>query len=142
MKLAASIVFWVVAAFYAYGTLVHVLNILSLSGFNWYSAPRKWQALDVFYLLIDLLVVVGLILSWKVGFAAFYVASLSQILLYTVFRDWVLDVPAEFAVSDEQGDYLTSLVIFHCTTLIVVTAALWYRSKASQHACKGHDSSC
>ena len=131
MKRAASIVIWVVAAFYAYGALVHILNMLSLTGFDWRAAPFKWQALDVVYLLIDLLVVVGLMLSWRLGFIAFYVAALSQILLYTVFREWIIDVPAEFAVSEEQRGYLTSLVIFHNVTLVLVPAALWYRSRLS-----------
>ena len=58
----------------------------------------------------------------------FYAAALSQILLYTVFREWIIDVPAEFAVSAEQRSYLTTLVIFHCVTLVLVSAALWYRS--------------
>ena len=131
MKLAASIVMWLVAAFYAYGALVHVLNMLGLSGFDWRSAPLKWQVLDVSYLLIDLLVVVGLLLRWRFGFVALYVAALSQILLYTVLREWIIDVPPEFAVSEEQRRYLTSLMIFHCLTLGLVSAALWYQSKTS-----------
>lgn len=32
MKLAATIVIWLVAAFYAYGALVHVMNMFSLTG--------------------------------------------------------------------------------------------------------------
>ena len=124
MRLAASIVIWIVALFYAYGALVHVMNMLSLTGFDWQSAPVKWQALDVIYLVIDIVVVVGLLLSWKAGYVAFYIAALSQILLYTVFRSWIVDVPPEFAVSDEQRSYLTGLVVFHCVTLVLVTIAL------------------
>ncbi len=131
MKLAASIVIWVVAAFYLYGAAVHVLNMLSLTGFDWQSAPLKWQVLDVVYLVIDLLVVVGLLLSWKAGFFAFYVAAISQIILYTFLRDWIIDVPAQFAVSDEQRGYLTSLVIFHSVTILMMSWALWFRSRAS-----------
>ncbi len=129
MRLAATIIPWVVAAFYLYGAAVHVLNMLSLTGFDWRSAPLKWQVLDVVYLAIDLLVVVGLILSWKVGFIAFYGAALSQIILYTFLRDWIIDVPAEFAVTEEQRSYLTSLVIFHGVTIVLVTWALWFRSR-------------
>ena len=124
MKLAASIIIWVVALFYAYGALVHVMNMLSLTGFDWQSAPSKWQALDIIYLILDVVVVAGFLLSWKAGYAAFYVAALSQILLYTVFRSWIMDVPAEFAVSEEQQSYLTGLVIFHVLTLILVSFAL------------------
>jgi len=130
VKRVASIVFWIVAAFYAYGALVHVLNMLGLTGFDWRSAPLKWQALDVIYLILDVLVVVGLILRRRIGFIAFYLAALSQIVLYTLLRDWIVDVPAEFAVSEEQRSYLTTLVTFHCVTLVLVSSALWYERRA------------
>ena len=129
MKLVATFIIWIIAIFYLYGAAVHVFNILGLSGFDWREAPLKWQVLDVVYLIIDLIVVVGLILSWKIGFIAFYVAAISQIILYTVFREWIIDVPPEYSVSDEQRDYLTSLVIFHCATFILLTWALWTRIK-------------
>lgn len=132
MKLAATVVIWIIALFYLYGAAVHVFNILGLSGFDWRTAPLKWQVLDIVYLAIDILVVVGLILSWKVGFVAFYVAAISQIILYTLFRDWIVDVPAEFSVSEEQRGYLTTLVIFHCVTIILVTSALWIRTRLVQ----------
>lgn len=128
MKLAASIIIWIVALFYAYGALVHVMNMLSLTGFDWRSAPLKWQVLDVVYLIIDGVVVAGLLLSWKAGYVAFYLAALSQIALYTVLRSWIIDVPPEFTVSDEQRSYLTGLVVFHGVTLLLVTLALRVRS--------------
>ena len=129
MKIAASFVIWIVALFYLYGAAVHVFNILGLSGFDWKVAPLKWQVLDVVYLVIDLLVVIGLILSWRAGFVAFYIAAISQIILYTVFREWIIDVPPEFSVSEAQRGYLTSLVIFHCVTIALVTLALIVRVK-------------
>jgi len=122
--MAASTIILITASFYAYGGMVHVLNMLSLSGFNWHSAPIKWQALDVIYLILDVVVVVGLVARWKVGYVAFYVAAISQIFLYTVFLDWIVDVPTEFAVTDGQLSYLSMLVAFHSITLILVTAAL------------------
>lgn len=130
MKLASSIVVWLVAAFYLYGAAVHLFNIFSLSGFDWRTAPTKWQVLDLVYVVLDLVVVVGLVLSWRVGFVAFYLAALSQIILYTVLRDWIMDVPAEFALSEEQRGSLTGLVVFHCITVVLVSVALWYRSRA------------
>lgn len=120
---------WAVAAFYLYGAAVHVLNMLSLTGFEWRAAPAKWQVLDVAYLILDLVVVAGLPLNWKAGFVAFYLAAISQIVLYTLFRDWILDVPVEFAVSDEQRGYLTGLVVFHCTTIVLISVALWIRAR-------------
>lgn len=31
--------------------------------------------------------------------------------------------------SDEQRGYLTSLVIFHCITIVLVSLALWFRTR-------------
>ena len=115
---------WTVALFYTYGAFVHVMNMLSLTGFEWSRAPVKWQILDIVYLILDLVVAIGFIVSWRVSYIAFYIASVSQIVLYTLFRSWVIDVPKEFAVSPEQESYLTVLVVFHIVTIILVTAAL------------------
>ena len=134
MRIAASIIIWVVALFYAYGALVHVANMLSMTGFDWSSAPLKWQVLDIVYLVIDVIVVAGLLLRWKAGVIVFYLAAFSQIVLYTILRSWIIDVPAEFAVSDEQQSYLTGLVVFHCVTLLLITFALRKRSAAKHQA--------
>lgn len=122
--LIAKTILWIVALFYAYGAFVHILNILSLTGFDWLFAPLKWQVLDIVYLVLDLVVAVGFFIQWKVAYLAFYIAAISQIVLYTLFRDWILDVPVEFAVSPEKVSYLPTLVAFHCFTLVLVTIAL------------------
>jgi hypothetical protein len=127
--LIAKLIFWVVAAFYSYGSLVHVLNMLSLTGFSWIEAPLKWRVLDIAYLILDVVVVVGLIRGSQIGFTAFFVTALSQIFLYTVFRDWVLDVPTEFKPTAEAVAYLNSLVIFHIITCLAMTFALFFRAK-------------
>ncbi len=116
---------WVVAAFYAYGGLVHVLNMLSLTGFDWTRAPLKWQLLDVLYLALDLIVAFGLARQIRLSRYCFYAAALSQIILYSVLRDWIVDVPVEFAVSPEQLSYLDTLLIFHSVTLIIVSVSLY-----------------
>ena len=121
----ARLIFWIIAAFYAYGALIHVLNMLSLTGFDWGEAPVKWQALDVVYLILDVTVVVGLLRGARIGVWAFYAAAFSQIALYNVFRDWVLDVPDAFRRSAEEIAYLDGLVIFHLVTCVAMSAALW-----------------
>jgi hypothetical protein len=45
-----KLVLWVIAAFYAYGALVHLMNMAGFSGFDWRTAPLKWQVLDIAYL--------------------------------------------------------------------------------------------
>ena len=115
---------WCVAAFYLYGAAVHVGNMASLTGFVWPEAPLKWQALDVIYLALDLCVAVGLALKWRASIAAFYIAALSQIILYTIGRDWVLDVPNAYRPAPDDLNYLDGLVAFHIVTIVVVSIAL------------------
>ena len=134
MRIASNIVIWTVAAFYAYGTLVHILNMASLTGFEWAQAPSKWQALDIIYLVLDITVATGLMVRWRIGYVSFYIAALSQILLYTVFRSWIVDVPEEFSRTPEELSYLDSLVWFHILTLILVTAALWQRASSAKRS--------
>ena len=113
-----------IAAFYAYGAAVHVMNMLSLTGFDWGASPIKWQVLDWVYLVLDLIVATGLMLNWKVGFVCFFCAAFSQIGLYTAFRSWIVDVPVAFRRSPEELAYLDTLVIFHCVTILVMIACL------------------
>lgn len=127
----ARAVFWIIAAFYAYGALVHVLNMLGMSGFSWLNAPAKWQALDLVYLVLDVTVVIGLLAGLRIGYLALIVAAVSQIILYTVLRDWVLDVPEEFARSPEEASYLDVLVIFHIVTLTLFFLAIWLKMNFS-----------
>lgn len=123
-RLLARIVLWVVAAFYAYGAMVHVMNILSMTGFDWPTAPIKWQVLDIVYLALDLVVVVGLIQRSWVGIVVFFCAALSQIALYTLFREWVLDVPSDFQRTAEDLAYLDGLVAFHIVTCLAIGVSL------------------
>ena len=117
-----------IALFYTYGALVHVLNMAGASGFDWRAAPIKWQALDVIYLVVDIAVAAGLLLRRVWAIWLFAAAGLSQILLYTVFRAWIVDVPEAFAVSTEQLTYLDGLVAFHLMTLALTAGLLaWWR---------------
>jgi len=123
-----------IAAFYAYGAAVHVLNMLSLTGFDWLAAPRLWQALDVIYLGLDVAVAVGLVLRRAVGIVAFVTAAASQIVLYTVFRDAVAMAGTEFALGPDQLAYLTTLVSFHVVTLALFAALALFAPARAQRA--------
>ncbi len=129
MAWVSKVIFWIVAAAYAFGALVHIMNMLGLSGYSWLRAPFKWQVLDVTYLVLDLMVVVGLIFAWRIGLIAFFAAAMSQIVLYTVLRSWITDVPEEFARPPEVNS-LNGLVIFHVVTIALVLFALWVRPAA------------
>jgi len=54
------------------------------------------QILNIVYLVRDIVVVVGLNKGSWIGVGAFFLAAMSQIMLYTISRDWVLDAPADF----------------------------------------------
>ncbi|MEM7223747.1 MAG: hypothetical protein AAF495_12250 [Pseudomonadota bacterium] len=127
---AARILLLVIAGFYAYGATVHVLKMASMTGFQWTQAPLKWQLLDIVYLALDLIAVVGLVLDRRFGWIAVLIAALSQLLLYTLLRDWVLDVPAAFRPTAEQVAYLDGLVAFHGITLAVLAVVWWLRRSA------------
>ena len=129
---AARLVLWVIAAFYAYGALVHVLNIASLTGFDWAQAPRKWQVLDVVYLVLDIGVALGLVLRGRAGTVCFFLAAFSQIALYTLGRAWILDVPPAFARSADDLRYLDGLVAFHLVTVMLMLWALFVLRRAGR----------
>ena len=127
VRLISNVILWIVSLFYAYGAFVHVANIAGLNGFDWLSAPLKWQILDVVYLVLDIVVAIGLIVGWRMGVIAFFTAAMSQIVLYTVFRAWIVDVPEAFARAPEEITYLDTLVAFHVVTIAAVVIALLLR---------------
>lgn len=124
-KRICTIGFAIIALFYAYGALVHVMNMAGLMGFRWLDAPTKWQVLDLVYLVLDFIVAIGLVRRWQIAFAAFYVAAISQIVLYTLLRSWIIDVPPAFARSAEDIAYLDMLVGFHLLTVLIVSVLLY-----------------
>ncbi|MBO6758704.1 MAG: hypothetical protein JJ902_20395 [Roseibium sp.] len=133
-RLYITVTHWVIGAFYAYGALVHILNMAGMAGFDWPDAPLKWQVLDVVYLLLDIVVVAGLLRGVAAGYAAFFVAAVSQILLYTLGRDWIVDVPEAFARTPDERAYLNTLVAFHIVTMCALGLALWLKWKRSSKA--------
>lgn len=61
------------------------------------------------------------------GYVAYFFAAASQIVLCTVLRAWILDVPMEFTRTPEEIEYLDSLVVFQLVTIVVVVLAIWLR---------------
>ena len=125
---------YVLIAAYLYGASVHVANMAGMTGFDWSQAPVKWQALDIIYLALDVLVVIGLVFYQRLGLSCFAVAAISQIVLYTALRSWIVDVPAEFAPSPDQLGYLNKLVSFHVVTLVAVAGSFLLRNGFQSHA--------
>lgn len=118
------IILWVIAAFYAYGAYEHIASIAGNHGYTWSEAPLKWQVLDIVYLALDIVVIVGFLLRWLIGVFAFFAVAISQIVLYTVLRSWIIDVPVKFTPAPEHLGYLDMLVIFHIVAIVLVVVAL------------------
>ena len=121
-----------IALTYGYGGLVHIANIAGLSGYAWVDAPLKWQLLDVVYLSLDTVVFVGLLRSWRIATAAFFVASCSQIVLYTVGAQWIMAVPAEFLPTPGHEMSLSFLVGYHLVVLAMMVISLKLQSLATR----------
>ena len=118
-----------IALLFAYGAVVHGFNMAGASGFVWADAPLKWQALDVVYLLLDVAVAAGLLWRRNWGVVLWIAAAYSQIVLYTLFRSWVLDVPQAFArPGGEQA--LDGLLAFHFASLLIFGLLVWWRQKS------------
>ena len=107
------------ALVYVYGAAVHVMNIAGVSGFDWFAAPLKWQVLDIVYLVVDAAVVIGVMARRRFAVLLFIAAALSQIVLYTALRGWILDVPPDFAFLPAEVGYLDRFVLFHAATLVI-----------------------
>ena len=103
---------------------MHGVNVLGLGGFEWADAPTKWQVLDIAYRILDVIVLLGFFERAKVFIVAFYIAALSQIVLYTALRPWVVDVPEAFQFTPQQNQYLTTVGVFHGVTIVLVTGAV------------------
>lgn len=116
---------YVLAAFYTYGALVHVANMLGLTGFVWADAPAKWQLLDISYFVLDVAIVITILLRKPAAIWLFWLAAFSQVCLYTLGRDWVLDVPAAFAPNEDGVAYLSLLVTFHIVSLLCCSLSVW-----------------
>ena len=114
---ALTIFRYLIALAYAFGGAMHVAN---LSGFGPPPPPGKervFRALDVAYLLVNALVVIGVTIGATWGYAAFFAAAGSQLVLYLGFTDY-------FASDADQRRQLRSLVHFHLITATVMATLL------------------
>ena len=114
---ALTIFCYLIALAYAFGGAMHVAN---LSGFGPPPPPGKervFRALDMAYLLVNALVVIGMTVGVTWGYAAFFAAAGSQLVLYLGFTDY-------FASDADQRRQLRGLVGFHLTTATAMATLL------------------
>lgn len=106
---------------YSYAAAVHVQNMTGQSGYHWGTAPTHWRVLDVLYVACDGAVVATMLFAPDIGSWVLGACALSQMLLYTALRGWVMgDDDQLFGDDDAMHSYLNALVAFHAVTLAVI----------------------
>ena len=107
----------ILAVFYGYGALIHVADLFSLGhylgqshGLTFAQMPAAWKIATVYFALLDSIAACGLWTAAGWGVAAFLLAAISQMVMYTVLT-------ATF--SRQPG-----LVVFHLVT-VGVYVGLW-----------------
>ncbi len=131
-RILSTMILAVLALFYGHGAVLRGLTMAGQTGFDWAAAPLRWQVLDMVYLPLGLAVAGALVFRPPMGVVLLWIAALGQILLYTVFRDWVLDVPPAFLPTGAQQARLDRLVWFHAASILAAGAALWLRRRQAK----------
>ena len=109
----------ILAVFYAYGAVLHVADLLSLGhylgqfhGLTFAQMPGAWKIATVYFALLDSIAAYGLWKGAAWGVAAFLLAAVSQVVMYTVFAP---------TFSHQPG-----LVVFHLLTVgMYVVLRVW-----------------
>ena len=108
----------VLAVIYGFGALVHVGNIMGFGEVKWSQAPISWKFGDVWWGMLDIVAVVGIVVKSPVGLGALGVAALSQVVAYGFF-------PQLFAVTDTHYSTLRGLAYFNGIVLVGLCVALY-----------------
>jgi len=119
-------ILWGIAVFYAFDAYEHVANIAGGHGLSGPAAPFKGNALDVAYLALDIIVIVGFMLRWRIGVFAFFAVAGSQVILYTLLRPWVADMQGRTTPTYGGFGYLDLLALLQVAAIVLVLVALWF----------------
>ena len=116
-----SIYVRVLAVVLVYGAVMHVGNMLGLTGKPWMQTPLLFRVMDVVLLVFNLAVAVGLWLrhSWAVV-AVVAGLVLLQIVPYTVFRRHFIQTP-------QDAQTLNGLIGTELVLLLILGVLLWLK---------------
>jgi len=102
----------ILSIIYAFAAVLHIGSILGFGRTPFDEAPLSWQLSDIFYGVIDTIAAVGLYQQKFWGIAAFFVAAISEILLFSLVPDW-------FVVEPEQLTMLRGFIAYHVVALSI-----------------------
>jgi len=111
----------IIAIALLYGAIVHIGNMLELTGTPWLSTPPLWQSMDILLLIFDLVTAItlwrGLVWSIWLLFSGIF---LLQIVPYTLWR-------SQFVLKPEDNQILNGLLGTEVLLLSVFVLLLWLR---------------
>jgi hypothetical protein len=102
----------ILAVIYAFAAVLHIGSILGLGRIPFTEAPLSWQLSDIFYGVIDTVAAVGLWQQKFWGVAAFFVAAISEILLFTLVPEWFVIEPGQLAM-------LRGFIVYHLVAITI-----------------------
>ena len=104
----------ILSVIYAIAAVLHIGSILGFGRIPFADAPLSWQISDIAYGIIDTIAAIGLWQQKWWGIAAFFLAAVSEILLFTLVPEW-------FVLEPEQLTMLRGFVVYH----VVAIAFYW-----------------
>ena len=107
-----------VGALYGLGGIVHLGNMFGFGEVQWSESPLSWKIGDIWWGVLDIATVVGIIGKSPYGLLALILAAGSQVVVCSL-------TPELFAVTAEQRTTLQGLVYFNAAVLIVLGLALY-----------------
>jgi hypothetical protein len=110
----------ILSAIYGFAAILHIGSILGLGRIPFTDAPLSWQLSDIFYGLVDTIAAFGLFQQKTWGIAAFFVAAISEILLFTLVPHW-------FVVEPEQLTMLRGFVAYHVLAISIYFALRYFK---------------
>jgi uncharacterized membrane protein (UPF0136 family) len=109
---AMKIFLRILSVIYAFAAVLHIGSILGLGRIPFSEAPLSWQLSDIFYGAIDTIAAVGLFQQKSWGVAAFFVAAISEVLLFTLVPQWFVVEPAQLTM-------LRGFVAYHLVAISI-----------------------
>ncbi len=100
----------ILAVIYAIAAVLHIGSILGFGRIPFADAPLSWQISDIAYGIIDTIAAIGLWGQKWWGVAAFLIAAISEILLFTLVPEW-------FVTESEQLTMLRGFVVYHVVAI-------------------------
>jgi len=102
----------ILAAIYAFAAILHIGSVLGLGRMPFSEMPLSWQLSDIFYGVVDTVAAVGLFRLRPWGVAAFFVAAISEILLFMLVPEW-------FVIEPQQLTMLRGFVVYHVVAISI-----------------------